>query len=235
MADESGKKLSPPYVSYTSFTSFIKGLSETHVPDRIDKTVMSNYSGSTVYALLPALQWLELIDEHGNPQPILDHLTNANDTEYQELLNKLVKEKYSFLFNGGFDLAKASSGQVIEAFKQQDISGSTVTKCMSFFLAIAKSAGIKVSSHVKAPTVKRSPVNKKKKSAASSNPSNVPDAEDRQSPEGTEKISFTLRGMPDVVIYFPAGLDEETEIKRVIRATVFNLEMYYGVQLEGDD
>lgn len=239
MADDTGKKLTPPYVSYVSFTSFIKGLSETHVPDRIDKTVMSNYSGSTIYALLPALHWLGLINERGDPQPILHELVAADNDEYKALLRKIVKERYSFLFNGSFDLAKASSGQVIEAFKQQDINGSTVTKCMSFFIAIAKDAGIAISSHVKPPSVKRTPGSggrKKKAPAAGSAAINVQDdADDEETdkpPEGTEKISFTLRNMPDVVVYFPADLKDEEEIKRVIKATVFNLEMYYGVTID---
>ncbi len=239
MADESNKKPSPPYVSYSSFTSFIKGLSETHVHDRIDKTVMSNYSGSTIYALLPALQWLNLIDENGAPQTMLHALANAkDDNEYREHLSKIVKERYSFVFNAGFDLAKASGGQVKEAFEKQDISGSTITKCMSFFLAIAKNAGIVISPHVKAPPLTKRSSPKKKaaaKSASNATPKVLDQPDSDKPPEGTEKISFTLRGMPDVTVYFPEGLDSEDEIKRVIRATVFNLEMYYGVQLEDNE
>lgn len=234
MTDADSKKTSPPYVSYSSFTSFIKGLGGTHVPSRIDKTVMSNYSGSVVYALLPALQWLGLIDEHGTPDPMLHSLASADEDEYKSLLAKLVKDKYHFLFNSSLDLSKASSGQVIEAFKQQDITGSTVTKCMSFFLSIAKAAGIAVSPHVKAPTVKRKPVAKKNKPQGK--PSDPPpdvgstrnDSKQDRHPEGTEKISFKMRDMPDVVVYFPKGM-EAKQVDKVIDATVFNLEFYYGI------
>ena len=232
MADSDGKKPSPPYVSYPSFKGFIKGLGETHVPSRIDKTVMANYSGSTIYALLPSLQWLGLIDEHGNPQPLLSEIAHADDASYRSILEKLAKDKYSFLFNGKVDLSKASNGQVIEAFKSQDISGSTIAKCMSFFLAMAKDAGISVSQHVKAPHARRAPSGKKKKqqtgNKADAGSSEAEQSSQNTPPEGTEKISFSLRGKPDVVVYFPEGLKGE-EAKQVITATMFNLKMYYGL------
>jgi hypothetical protein len=230
MAEANGKKSTPPYVAYPSFRSFIKGLAETHVPDRIDKTVMTKYSGSTQYALLPALQWLGLIDDFGTPQSVMHEITSTDDEEYKTTLLKIIKDKYSFLFNGEFDLAKASSGQVIEAFKRQDISGSTITKCMSFFLVAAKEAGIAVSAHVKAPQAKRTPAAKKPKQANKPDITTKDEDEDLavQPPEGTEKISFSLRDKPNVVIYFPKGLTVE-EAAKVIKATEFNLKMYYGI------
>ena len=38
--------------------------------------------------------------------------------------------------------------------------------------------------------------------------------------------------MPDVVVYFPGGLEDEQQIERVIRITVFDFENHYGVQMD---
>ena len=160
---ENEKKLSPPYVVFSSFKSFINGLGETAVPTRIDKSVMSNYSGSTIYSLLPALTWFGLIDSNGIPSEKLKELANSDEIGFSRLLGELMREKYVFLFSNGIDLKNASGGQVQEAFKSQDVSASTITKCMVFFLAAAKEAGIEVSPHVKAPTVKRKSRAKKAK------------------------------------------------------------------------
>lgn len=237
MSDTSGKKASPPYVSFSSFSSFIKGLSETHVPGRVDKTVMSKYSGSTIYALLPALEWLGLIDDNGAPQPLLHDLAGADEERYKALLGQMVNDKYHFLFGNGLDLSKASSGQVIDAFKTQDISGSTITKCMAFFLALAKAAGINVSSHVKAPIQPRGQAKKKKKSSASESGhvdnSQADDADEDpggvDAPAGMIKITVPLRDTDDGVIWFPANMTPE-QIKRAVKMADFILKNYYALE-----
>ena len=79
MATKPHKTPPPPYVSYSSFRNFINKLGESTVPSRIDKSVMTNLSGSTQYALLPALHWLGLIESDGTPDDVLKDLATAND------------------------------------------------------------------------------------------------------------------------------------------------------------
>ncbi len=230
MADPTDKKPAPPYVSYSSFKSFLKGLGESTVPSRIDKTVMSNYSGSTQYALFPALQWCGLIEKDGTPKPLLHQLATAKDGDYSSLLVPMVKEKYAFLFNENIDLEKASSGQVIEAFKSQDIQGTTVTKSMAFFLAMAKDAKIKVSSHVKAPTVPRSP-KKKRKAASTVDGGTTNDQRDPPTdtpPADMVRIPVPLKDMENGVVIFPEGMTDE-QARKAVKMAVFILNEYYEI------
>lgn len=233
MAAITEKKPSPPYVSYSSFKSFIKGLGESTVPDRVDKTAMRNYSGSVIYALLPALQWMTLIDGDGYPSDLLRQLAGASDEEFGPLLKPLVEQRYSFLVNGNFNLASASSGQVEEAFKAQDIQGSTVTKCIAFFLAIAKESGITVSPHVKPPTIKRNKTQKPKKNG-NDNGDGQKDGGEPVKPRheghhpGMEKITVPLPGMEDGIIYFPKVMTPEEQALAVKMAD-FILKNYYKV------
>lgn len=239
MANSEDKKPCPPYVSYASFKGFINGLGESIVPNRIDKTVMSNYNGSTVYALLPALQFFKLIDKDGTPSPLLKKLAKANDEDMPELLNPMVKDCYHFLFQNGFDISSSSAGQVIDVFNDQGVNGATVTKCMSFFLSIAKDSGIEVSPLVKPPVVRRKPKKSKTKHDGKSGNNNDPDDlknEDEDTPppppKNMERITVPLRGMDDAIIYFPSELSEDSlkdEARRAVKMAKFILEEYYNL------
>jgi len=199
------KKNVPPYVSYSSFKSFIKGLGETIVPDRIDKTVMKNYSGSIVYALIPTLVWLGLIDEKGMPQKSLRDLAEASkdDNLYKEEIGKLFNARYTFLADIGVNLKTATGGQVEEAFKSQGASGATVSKAMTFFINMAKHGSITLSNHIKAPTVPRKQSTKKAKSSA------VSEKETQSKPApGYESFEIPIPGAGAVKVSFPENMTE---------------------------
>ena len=232
MPKQSHKMPPPPYVSFASFKSFINGLGESTVPSRIDKTVMTNYSGSTQYALLPALHWLGLIDSDGTPSVLLKRLAVANDNDFGALLEPMVREKYHFLFSEGLDLQSATSGQVTEAFKDQGITGSTVTKCISFFLLIAKQARIPVSPHVKAPTVKRKQASPRKRKQSAPKGSVKDEGKDQDTPPSNmEQFTIPIRGLPDGRLWLPADLNEKDATK-ALRIIKFNLEQYYEIEID---
>ncbi len=229
MATQSEKRPSPPYVSYSSFKSFISGLGESTVPSRVDKTVMSNYSGSTQYALLPALQWCGLIEKDGTPSELLHNLANAKDDDFGKLLKPMAEEKYDFLFNKNVKLETASSGQVIEAFKAQDITGTTVTRCMSFFLALAKDAGITVSSHVKPPIVPRKKATQKNnKNQQGDTAEEAKNKHNPPPPKDMVRIPVPLKDMDDGEILFPTGLSDE-QARKAVKMAVFILNNFYEI------
>lgn len=151
MATSSENTLKPPYVAYKTFTNSINKLRETTVPDRIDPSLFSGQSGSTIAAMIQTIKYLGLVDEAGKPQPQFREFVMAADEDRGPLLKKLLVEKYSFITQGGFNLETATSKQVEQAFRDQGINGSTITKSVSFFLSAAEAAGIKTSPHVKAP------------------------------------------------------------------------------------
>jgi hypothetical protein len=134
--------------------SFIKGLGETGVPSRIDKSLVRNMSGSNQSSLLSALKWFKLMDDaglHGEP---LDKLVKAG-AEPGPVLRELLPAAYAFMADGSIDLARATGAQIEEKFRAYGISGETVVKAMSFFIAACKEAGVPLSSHIKLPKVVR--------------------------------------------------------------------------------
>ena len=204
------KKNVPPYVSYASFKSFIKGLGETIVPDRIDKSVMKNYSGSIVYALIPTLVWLGLIDSKGIPQKSLRSLAEASkdDDLYKNAIGELLEARYTFLADAGVNLKTAAGGQVEEAFKSQGISGATVSKAMTFFINMAKHGGITLSNHIKAPSVPRKQSAKKNKGGSTNGGASESEGAVKPTKPGYESFEIPIPGTGAVKVSFPENMTE---------------------------
>lgn len=154
MINETKKQDVPPYIGFTTFLSFIKGLAETGIPSRIDKSLLRNMSGSNQSALISALKWFDLIDDAGAHGEDLERLVKAGDDAGSEL-RSLLPRAYKFMADGSIDLARATGAQMQEKFRDYGLSGETIIKAMSFFLAACKEAGIPVSAHVKLPRAPR--------------------------------------------------------------------------------
>ena len=181
MPEQNAKTPIPTYVPYKSFTRFINGLREGHLPSRIDRSILGGMSGSGQSALIGALEFLKLIDAGGKPEPILEELVTLEGAEYSAKLKQLLLASYGFLFTD-MDLAKRATGsQVHEAFRKQNVQGSTAQKAIAFFLAAAKDAGIEVSRHVKPPSVVRSTT--PKRSVQSGKSRDVADDEEEEEEE----------------------------------------------------
>jgi len=186
--------------------------------------------------MLASLKALKLIGDEKQPTELFKSLVRDKGN-YQANLRLVLESAYPYLFDGSIDLSNTTTEMVVDKFKEAGASGSTIAKGMSFFISAAKEAGIAVSARVKPPQAPKSPASKRGTNKPKDDQDKDGQANNREEeppPEGTEKISFTLRGMPDVVVYFPEGLESDDEIKRVIKATIFNLEMYYGVQMDKD-
>ncbi|MEY2168850.1 MULTISPECIES: DUF5343 domain-containing protein [unclassified Rhodanobacter] len=156
MAAQKEVTIKPPYVSFTTFTNAINKLREVGVPNRIDASVFRGQSGSGIAALIGAMKYLGFIDDAGTPSGTFKQLVDSKDEERGAILKPVLLDRYKFITNAGFGLENATSQQVEQAFRDQNISGSTVTKSVGFFLAAADLAGLKTSSHVKPPKPPRS-------------------------------------------------------------------------------
>ena len=64
----------PPYTSYRTFRTFIDDLREHGVPSRIDRSVLTRFSGVVGSQLMHALRFLGLIEDDGRPTPRLREL-----------------------------------------------------------------------------------------------------------------------------------------------------------------
>lgn len=226
----SAKKVVPAYTTYKSFVNLINDLKENDIPPHVTRSVVKG-SNSAKAMMTASLKALDLINEDTVPTDKLSMLVNAGE-DYSTTLNLVIQEAYPFLFDGTIDLSNTTTEKVAEKFKEAGATGSTITKCMSFFLSAAKDAEIEVHPRVRAPAIDRSKQTRRKSKQKDQQEEILPldpGTSDGIDLEGMEKIIITLRGMDDGFICLPEGLEGE-EAKRVLKAVVFNLKHYYEVE-----
>ena len=142
------KKLCPPYLAFKTLKNFLETL-RPGIPSRIDRSLMGTYSGTVQGQLLNTLQFLGLISADGIPSDRLNSLVHSEGPEQQKNLSNILAERYPYLFEDGFDLQNATATHLLEQFAKFEATGDTLRKALTFFLAAAKEAGIRISPHVR--------------------------------------------------------------------------------------
>jgi hypothetical protein len=152
----------PPYTSYRTFKTFIEDLHEHGVPSRIDRSVLTRFSGIVGTQLTHALRFLGLIEDDGRPTPRLNELVNAHATgRWAETLLERLRQEYAPMF--AIDLETATPSHFNEAFRKAfPAADAVVQKCVTFFLYAANDAGVKISGRVLKGRKPRSPAPRRK-------------------------------------------------------------------------
>ena len=146
----------PPYVAYRTFENFLAELKARGIPSRIDRSILAHKSGTVQSQLLLAFTYLDLLTATGRPTEKLRGLVASEGATKKSLQREIIKSSYGFLFKADFDLTSATSHQVEELFKETGASGETVRRCISFFMAAARTAGIPFSPYLKPHKGKKS-------------------------------------------------------------------------------
>lgn len=199
---QTGRRPLPPYVAYRTFVNYLGSIRSRGVPSRVDRTALPHKSGAVQSQLLLALTYLGLIDEHRVPTPAFHELVAAEGAERRKLLRQLLASSYAFLADD-VDLSKATSEQLEERFAATGVSGETLRRAQSFFLAMAKEAGVAVSPYIQPHRGRR-----KRKAAQPEPPAPPPPAAPTlpaRGPgprEGTIRRSVRLRGGGTVTLSF---------------------------------
>jgi hypothetical protein len=138
----------PPYTSYRTFKTFIQDLHKHGIPSRIDRSVLTRFSGVVGTQLMHALRFFGLIEDHGHPTHRLKELVNAHSTgHWPEKFLELLREVYAPMF--AIDLETATPSHFNEAFRKAfPAADAVVQKCTTFFLYAANNAGVKISGRV---------------------------------------------------------------------------------------
>ena len=138
----------PPYTSYRTFKTFIEDLHEHGVPSRIDRSVLTHFSGVVGTQLMHALRFLGLIEDDGRPTGRLKALMSAHGTgDWSEKLLELLQHQYAPMF--AIDLESATPSHFNQAFRKAfPAADAVVQKCVTFFLYAANDAGVKISGRV---------------------------------------------------------------------------------------
>ena len=138
----------PPYTSYRTFKTFIEDLHAHGVPSRIDRSVLTRFSGVVGTQLMHALRFLGLIEDDGRPTERLKGLVKAHGTgSWTEKLLELLGHEYAPMF--AIDLETATPSHFNEAFRKAfPAADAVVQKCVTFFLYAANDAGVRISGRV---------------------------------------------------------------------------------------
>jgi hypothetical protein len=156
----------PPYTSYRTFKTFIEDLRERGVPSRIDRSVLTRFSGVVGTQLTHALRFLGLIEDDGGPTQALKELVSAYAKgHWSETLLELLRRRYAPMF--AIDLETATPSHFNQAFRRAfPAADAVVQKCVTFFLYAANDAGVTISGRVMKGRKPRSPTPRRRHAPA---------------------------------------------------------------------
>jgi hypothetical protein len=117
-----------------------------HIPSRIDRSYISDlgFSESSSLTIKAALRFLDLVDTEHEPTERLRKLAEAKEEDRKARLREMIEEAYRPVLVG-LDLQTATMGLLQERFDDYGADRNVGHKCVSFFLALAKDAGIPLS------------------------------------------------------------------------------------------
>lgn len=197
MADEN-TQLKPPYATFRSFMNFIDKLAETDIPSRVDRSVFGNVSGSAAYSIMSALKFLTLISAGGAPSEELRALVGSSGQDRKDCLKQVLRVGYPALFSDKVNLRLATSAQFDQLMRSEHgVSGSSLDKAASFFIAAAQESGLEISQHLKdrRPTAPSSASRKKKTDRAPKGENDNPPPTAQVQQSGERPLSHVLIDM----------------------------------------
>jgi Family of unknown function (DUF5343) len=159
MTEDSPEDFKPAYVSFTMLDNAVERMRIEGVPARVDRGYLGSASGTTKAQFLAAAKALQLLDNDLKPTATLHDLVDHKDRA-PEIIRGLLTRFYGPVIALG---TNATQQQLDETFREEyGISGSTVRKAVTFYLAAAKFAGIPLSPHFSAPRVSTGPTKRRR-------------------------------------------------------------------------
>jgi hypothetical protein len=137
-------EVTPVYVPYATLISALDTLKQHGIPrtGKIDKTIWDSQSGAVQAQLILGFRFLGLIDDQKGVSPQLPPLVAAAPEDRKGLLKKIIEDKYRSIL--ALDLETISQGQLEEAFRKFDVSGSTLDRATRFFVKACADLGIPI-------------------------------------------------------------------------------------------
>lgn len=193
---EGESRLLPPYVSFQSVKTALAQFKEHVTPDRIDRSVLANFSGAVGGQILTAFRFLGLTDDSGHSTDELRALVKAFGTDdWPTTLAAILRKAYAPIFS--LNLQSCSPGQFMEKFKASyQGADEVIRKSVTFFLNAASDAQIPISNFIMKARKPRSAPTKKRQRIATArhgeNSSGDDEGEDEDGSEDEETPSATL-------------------------------------------
>ncbi len=221
--DEIGSeaKSSPPYIAFSTLKTLTSNLKAHGLPPRIDKSIMSNFSGAVAGQLMTALRFLALIDANEAPTSRFKLLIDSYDTaDWPKQLRAVLENAYPEIFK--IDLATASPKLLYDTFQASYAgAGETVRKTVTFFLNAATDAQVSVSPYIlknkkpRGASAKRRPNGKPVRIPRGRQENDLQD-NDRITPPRQERSPYEVL-MHDIYDPTSMGPDEERAVFTLAR------------------
>ena len=210
-----------PYTSYRTFRTFIDDLHEHGLPSRIDRSVLTRFSGVVGAQLMHALRFLGLIEEDGRTTRRLAELVDAHGAgRWPETLLKLLREEYAPMF--AIDLGTATPSHFNGAFRKAfPAADAVVQKCVTFFLYAANDAGVTISGRVLKGRKPRSLAPPRRKAAK---PAPLPAADFKAGPPQAPPAAPHAESKPSEVLFLSLDPNEMNDEQQ---AAVWTLLKYF--------
>lgn len=173
---ETPAKNPPPYFAFRTLTNTLDQMKEKAIPTRIDRTFLVGMSGAGQTQFIAGLKGLGLIDASGAVTPKLTNLVNANPAQRKTMIGEIVRETYPEAVALGE--TNATTGQLVEVFREYGLTGDTARKAIAFYLNAARYSGdVPLSPLFSTPKVTAAPGSRRGKSKTSRNGTGVDGAE----------------------------------------------------------
>ena len=153
MDKENGSKR-PPYPPYAQWLRLLTTLEDDfrsrRLPSRIDNSYLKKLkvNPSAESNLQSALTFLGLVDDEKQPTETLKRLLPLNGEEAQAALREIIGQAYAPMLKG-LILHTVTPDHLAEKFRRGGSQDEVGRKGMTFFVKIAKDAGIKLSDQLK--------------------------------------------------------------------------------------
>lgn len=152
----------PPYFAFKTLTNTMDDMKERGVPNRIDRTFLVGMSGAGQTQFIAGLKSLGLIDAAGKVQTRFTEMVQAPPAERRRVLAEVLRERYPEAIELG--KTNATTGQLLEVFKEYGVQGDTARKAIAFYLNAARYAGdIPLSPMFQTPKVTAGPGTRKRR------------------------------------------------------------------------
>jgi hypothetical protein len=146
--DTKDSNTTPPYVAFPTLKTLFKTFQEHGTPSRIDRSVLTNFSGSVGAQIIPALRFLGLIDHRNESTDMLRGvITDYGSASWPKTLQDVLEVAYEPIAK--LNLQTASPSLFDEAFsKAYPGTDNVIRKCKGFYLAAATEAKIPISPYI---------------------------------------------------------------------------------------
>ena len=163
-------------MSFRVLDDFLSALNPSTIPPQLTPEGLAaagNLSDEDGRLLVRALRFLGFVNDHNLVTANLIHFVRANPSDQQQMLQELVRDRYSEQVVG-FLASDSDREPLREYFGQFGISKRVQDRRISFLIRLAEKAGLSVSPRQKMRT---RPMTAEKNSLTSPRPTQAPPAE----------------------------------------------------------